>query len=97
MNNTAQDNYKNKNFQLNDDFFAYSGSPVQKNLTKQAVEKDADYKNNNPYLNTYINSNTKTGSSMTTSSLQNNNGSQNMSPFMGANVKRSNSSLEPNR
>lgn len=86
MNNTAQDNYKNKNFQLNDDFFAYSGSPVQKNLTKQAVEKDADYKNNNPYLNTYINSNTKTGSSMTTSSLQNNNGSQNMSPFMGANV-----------
>lgn len=86
MNNSAQDTYKNKNFPLNDDFFAYSGSPVQKNLTKQAFEKDADYKNNNPYLNTYISSNTKTGSSMTTSSLQNNNGSQNMSPFMGANV-----------
>ncbi|KAL6934929.1 hypothetical protein ACO0R3_000894 [Hanseniaspora guilliermondii] len=86
MNSLAQDTYKNKNFSLNDDFFAYSSSPIQKNLTKQVVEKDTDFKNNNPYINTYISSNTKTGSSMTTSSLQNNNGSQNMSPFLGANV-----------
>lgn len=82
----AQESYKNKNFPLNDDFFAYSGSPVQKNLTNQTVEKEADSKNNNPYLNTYVTSNTKTGSSITTSSLHNNNGSQNMSPFLGANM-----------
>lgn len=82
----GQESYKNKNVAVNDDFFAYSSSPVQKNITSKVLEKETETKNNNPYLNTYVTSNAKTGSSITTSSLHNNNGSQKMSPFLGANM-----------
>lgn len=81
---TNTSSYMKPNLPIHEQFFSPSKQPLQPE--NDTLSKEAPTNNYNNRVNNFVSTNTKTGSSINSSSLHNNNGSQVMSPFLTASM-----------
>lgn len=81
---TNTSSYMKPKLPINEQFFSPSKQPLQ--AETDTLSKEVPNSNYNNRVNNFVGTNTKTGSSINSSSLHNNNGSQVMSPFLNASI-----------